>query len=412
MALRNCVFGVLICCCLVGSCTANTYAEPYSCYVDVCNEGSDAQFCDEVIRHCRLCDEVRDDCFSRLQTCNCSQFCSEHKLRLDIEKLRVGGCQVPSPPQHGRYTVNTTTVPLGATLAVVCEAEYTVRNEHPMRCSNFSTWTGRPTTCEVWGCQVPSPPEHGRYTVNTITVPLGATLTVICDAEYTVRNEHPMRCSNFSTWTGCPTTCEGSQTDWQTRALIAVVVILCISLVMNITCLVQKYRNKCLFKREKKRSQANNEHQPLMGRNKIESQTDINTALPSAPPMQYGIDVEGSLNNGNCRHDTNTATNPDKGHISYTCINSEDETSGIKNSSNASDGKMLFQIYVITGTPEPTNQSPKEPDGVAKQPDNFSVADQPDSKIITKSMGGSIPDASPKGPVVQPEGEGLGSWDP
>ncbi|XP_052247948.1 uncharacterized protein LOC127856020 isoform X2 [Dreissena polymorpha] len=352
MALRNCVFGVLICCCLVGSCTANTYAEPYSCYVDVCNEGSDAQFCDEVIRHCRLCDEVRDDCFSRLQTCNCSQFCSEHKLRLDIEKLRV------------------------------------------------------------WGCQVPSPPEHGRYTVNTITVPLGATLTVICDAEYTVRNEHPMRCSNFSTWTGCPTTCEGSQTDWQTRALIAVVVILCISLVMNITCLVQKYRNKCLFKREKKRSQANNEHQPLMGRNKIESQTDINTALPSAPPMQYGIDVEGSLNNGNCRHDTNTATNPDKGHISYTCINSEDETSGIKNSSNASDGKMLFQIYVITGTPEPTNQSPKEPDGVAKQPDNFSVADQPDSKIITKSMGGSIPDASPKGPVVQPEGEGLGSWDP
>ncbi|KAH3719010.1 hypothetical protein DPMN_061838 [Dreissena polymorpha] len=70
------VLGVLIWCWSVGIYMANRYAEPYSCYGDVCNEGSDAQFCDVVLG---------------------TVFCSEHKLRQDIEKIRVGECQSGPP---------------------------------------------------------------------------------------------------------------------------------------------------------------------------------------------------------------------------------------------------------------------------------------------------------------------------
>ncbi|KAH3718962.1 hypothetical protein DPMN_061790 [Dreissena polymorpha] len=385
MDAKKCVLGVLIWCWSVGIYMANRYAEPYSCYGDVCNEGSDAQFCDVVLGYCRTCDEVKDDCFSRLQTCNCSQFCSEHKLRQDIEKIRVGECQVPSPPEHGRYNVNTTRLPFGATLSVLCEAGYIVRNELPMRCGDFSTWTESPQTCE------------------------------------------------------------GSQTDWNTSALFLLGGILFMSILINIICLVQKNRGICTFKRKKDKSRAGNELQPLVDQNQIASQAETNhhthsqMTLPSAPPIHTGIDVEG-----NCINDkNNSAIDLDKGHLSNTPIHSIEETNGIKSSAHASDSnwpheftskypnyqehdtkltpptsldhqncKTNVSVVVIMETPETTNKSLKKPNGAAKQPDNLShdVSDQTDSKYITKSMGGSIPDASTKGPVTQPVDEGFGSW--
>ncbi|XP_052258616.1 uncharacterized protein LOC127863256 isoform X3 [Dreissena polymorpha] len=125
---------VFICCLWVGS-WANKYSEPYSCYSDVCNIDDDAQFCDGTYMICRQCNVVREDCFTRLHVCNCSQFCT------------VEGCVLPPSPEHGRYNVNTTRVPIGVKLEVTCIAGYTVRDDNPMTCSNFSVWTGSLPSC-------------------------------------------------------------------------------------------------------------------------------------------------------------------------------------------------------------------------------------------------------------------------
>ncbi|XP_052247355.1 uncharacterized protein LOC127855654 [Dreissena polymorpha] len=146
MALKYCLCSFFICCLWVGSSWTNKYSEPYSCYGDVCNLDHDAQFCDGDYMLCRQCNVVREDCFTGLHVCNCSQFCT--KYRRDIEERRaVEGCVLPPPPVHGHYNVNTTRVPIGVKLEVTCAAGYTVRDDNPITCSNLSIWTGSLPFC-------------------------------------------------------------------------------------------------------------------------------------------------------------------------------------------------------------------------------------------------------------------------
>ncbi|KAH3714927.1 hypothetical protein DPMN_057629 [Dreissena polymorpha] len=67
---------------------ASVYSDPFSCYADICNDNAEAQFCDVVARKCRQCSDVRDDCFTRLQTLNCTQFCYDVRCNSDREKIR------------------------------------------------------------------------------------------------------------------------------------------------------------------------------------------------------------------------------------------------------------------------------------------------------------------------------------
>ncbi|XP_052248833.1 sushi, von Willebrand factor type A, EGF and pentraxin domain-containing protein 1-like isoform X2 [Dreissena polymorpha] len=129
--------------------SGNHFPKPYSCYGDVCNANSSAEFCDVVYRLCRPCEDVKNDCFSRMMTYNCTEFCYERRYLLDTEQLRVSGCMVPSAPEHGSYDVDTTHVAYQTPLKVTCDKGYSLKNEDQYTCSNFSVWTGCFPVCEA-----------------------------------------------------------------------------------------------------------------------------------------------------------------------------------------------------------------------------------------------------------------------
>ncbi|KAH3714955.1 uncharacterized protein LOC127855855 isoform X1 [Dreissena polymorpha] len=134
---------------LFGYCFCNLYAVPYSCYADVCNADTSAQFCDVIYRRCRRCEDVRTDCFSRMMTYNCTDYCYDMKHGHDMEQLRVSGCNTPSPPEHGRYHVNTIRVSYNTTLMVTCDTGYSLLDGDQYICNNFSMWTGTRPFCKV-----------------------------------------------------------------------------------------------------------------------------------------------------------------------------------------------------------------------------------------------------------------------
>ncbi|XP_052258585.1 uncharacterized protein LOC127863239 isoform X2 [Dreissena polymorpha] len=137
-------------------CFRYLYAVPYSCYADVCNVDTSAQFCDVVYRRCRRCEDVRTDCFSRMMTYNCTSYCYDMKHRHDMEQLRVSGCNTPSPPEHVRYHVNTTRVSFNTTLVASCDTGYSLLDGDQYICNNFSVWTGTRPICEETGSSVPT----------------------------------------------------------------------------------------------------------------------------------------------------------------------------------------------------------------------------------------------------------------
>ncbi|XP_052248060.1 E-selectin-like isoform X2 [Dreissena polymorpha] len=187
---------------------ASEYSDPFSCYADICNVKAEAQFCDVVARKCRQCSDVRDDCFTRLQTLNCTQFCYDVRFNSDREKIRVAGCDVPSTPRNGHYQVNTARrVAYNTTLDVNCDIGYALVQTEALKCSNYSMWSGSKPKCEVVGCPIPNPPEHGRYTVNLSHIPINGTLEFICDLDYTPGNNMPLQCGHNSQWSAQQPVC-------------------------------------------------------------------------------------------------------------------------------------------------------------------------------------------------------------
>ncbi|XP_052258568.1 uncharacterized protein LOC127863226 isoform X2 [Dreissena polymorpha] len=143
--LRICAVWIVLCFALT---QANNYSDPYGCYGDVCNYESPAQFCDIVLRHCRRCDEIQTDCFTRQQTFNCTEFCYETRYKQAVKELRVAGCQVPPPPEHGQFKDTRNHVPFNDTLTVICGSGYTPLYDDPIICGEFSTWSGPLPICE------------------------------------------------------------------------------------------------------------------------------------------------------------------------------------------------------------------------------------------------------------------------
>ncbi|KAH3692790.1 hypothetical protein DPMN_194542 [Dreissena polymorpha] len=128
---------------------ANNYSEPYICYGDVCNSESPAQFCDVVYRHCRRCDDIRGDCFTRHQTFNCTEYCYEIRYKEEVEKLRVAGCTILSPPNNGHLDDHRTHVPFNDTLKFTCNDGYVPTYIDLVRCGEFSMWSGPLPKCEI-----------------------------------------------------------------------------------------------------------------------------------------------------------------------------------------------------------------------------------------------------------------------
>ncbi|XP_052248660.1 uncharacterized protein LOC127856483 isoform X2 [Dreissena polymorpha] len=113
-----------------------TTSEPYTCYGDICNVSGKYQYCDVTYKLCRYCADVQDDCFTRLQSYNCTSYCY------------VSDCTVPHVPENGRYDVKSSQVPFGFKLNVICDDGYTLSVSEPMRCGNFSTWFGLKPLCQ------------------------------------------------------------------------------------------------------------------------------------------------------------------------------------------------------------------------------------------------------------------------
>ncbi|XP_052248829.1 uncharacterized protein LOC127856571 isoform X3 [Dreissena polymorpha] len=126
---------------------ANNYSEPYICYGDVCNSESPAQFCDVVYRHCRRCDDIRGDCFTRHQTFNCTEYCYEIRYKEEVEKLR--GCTILSPQNNGHLDDHRTHVPFNDTLKFTCNDGYVPTFIDLVRCGEFSMWSGPLPKCEI-----------------------------------------------------------------------------------------------------------------------------------------------------------------------------------------------------------------------------------------------------------------------
>ncbi|KAH3719120.1 hypothetical protein DPMN_061951 [Dreissena polymorpha] len=82
---------------------------PFQCFADVCNANEQQEFCDtaDVIRRCRQCSDVRQDCFTSKQEANCSEYCYEYRHHQDLEIQRVKGCTLPSPPKKMVVSVGT-----------------------------------------------------------------------------------------------------------------------------------------------------------------------------------------------------------------------------------------------------------------------------------------------------------------
>ncbi|KAH3714946.1 hypothetical protein DPMN_057649 [Dreissena polymorpha] len=132
----------------LGRIQANNYSDPYICYGDVCNSESPAQFCDVVYMHCRRCDDIRGDCFTRHQTFNCTEYCYEIRYKEEVEKLRVAGCELLPPPNNGHLNENRTHVPFNYTLTFTCNDGYVPLYIYPVRCGEFAIWIGPPPKCE------------------------------------------------------------------------------------------------------------------------------------------------------------------------------------------------------------------------------------------------------------------------
>ncbi|KAH3692770.1 uncharacterized protein LOC127863227 [Dreissena polymorpha] len=146
---------------------ASEHTDPFSCFADICNVNAEAQFCDVVARKCRQCSDVRDDCFTRLQTINCTQFCYDARFNSDREKIRVAGCDVPSTPKNGHYKVNSTRVAYNANMDVTCDIGYALVQTEALKCSNYSMWSGSIPKC-----------EGSLNTFLTLTLVMGVFLTV------------------------------------------------------------------------------------------------------------------------------------------------------------------------------------------------------------------------------------------
>ncbi|KAH3714948.1 uncharacterized protein LOC127856483 isoform X1 [Dreissena polymorpha] len=125
-----------------------TTSEPYTCYGDICNVSGKYQYCDVTYKLCRYCADVQDDCFTRLQSYNCTSYCYERRRNQDLERSRVSDCTVPHVPENGRYDVKSSQVPFGFKLNVICDDGYTLSVSEPMRCGNFSTWFGLKPLCQ------------------------------------------------------------------------------------------------------------------------------------------------------------------------------------------------------------------------------------------------------------------------
>ncbi|XP_052247699.1 uncharacterized protein LOC127855855 isoform X2 [Dreissena polymorpha] len=171
---------------LFGYCFCNLYAVPYSCYADVCNADTSAQFCDVIYRRCRRCEDVRTDCFSRMMTYNCTDYCYDMKHGHDMEQLRVSGCNTPSPPEHGRYHVNTIRVSYNTTLMVTCDTGYSLLDGDQYICNNFSMWTGTRPFCKDSNCDqnlISTDPPHQKGDIAT-NIPQSTEQTMF------IRNSH------------------------------------------------------------------------------------------------------------------------------------------------------------------------------------------------------------------------------
>ncbi|KAH3692756.1 uncharacterized protein LOC127863256 isoform X2 [Dreissena polymorpha] len=365
MAVKTCFCSVFICCLWVGS-WANKYSEPYSCYSDVCNIDDDAQFCDGTYMICRQCNVVREDCFTRLHVCNCSQFCT------------VEGCVLPPSPEHGRYNVNTTRVPIGVKLEVTCIAGYTVRDDNPMTCSNFSVWTGSLPSC--------SESNIDRNIILIITFGAGLVISLVINLIFAHR-------------------CHKMQMKKR-----------------------QAYNVKQSYNQEEPHIVEHTRDAEQCG---IGYKSETKRLLPSAPDERK-IDVE---DNSKTEHDPNerhppmtsyqhedgTRGNMGKSDMNYipdgtshaenNTLNGGMQNEGCSFSQTVGHGQNVSVVLNLTnGTPPAaTNIIAKQENLSAQQHDKYPIPETQigDAQYLVKTMGPTMqPDVSTTGPVVQPEDVG------
>ncbi|KAH3692787.1 hypothetical protein DPMN_194539 [Dreissena polymorpha] len=106
-------------------------------------------------------------------------------------------------------------------------------------------WSGSKPKCEVAGCPIPNPPEHGRHTVNHSHIPINDTLEFICDLEYTPGDSMPLKCGNNLQWSAPQPVCisKGSLNAFLTLTYV-IGVFLIVSVAVNILLFIKIKRSK------------------------------------------------------------------------------------------------------------------------------------------------------------------------
>ncbi|XP_052248061.1 L-selectin-like isoform X3 [Dreissena polymorpha] len=169
------------------------------------------------------------------------------RFNSDREKIRVAGCDVPSTPRNGHYQVNTARrVAYNTTLDVNCDIGYALVQTEALKCSNYSMWSGSKPKCEVVGCPIPNPPEHGRYTVNLSHIPINGTLEFICDLDYTPGNNMPLQCGHNSQWSAQQPVCisKGSLNTLTLSLVMGVFLILSVAVNILLFIKIKRYKGR------------------------------------------------------------------------------------------------------------------------------------------------------------------------
>ncbi|XP_052807815.1 uncharacterized protein LOC128236749 isoform X2 [Mya arenaria] len=118
------------------------------CYTDIC---STEKFCDDGVRHCRLCDDIRDDCMKTSLPADCMSWCIGYLTNKGVESIiqrnKVADCPDLGPLDHGNY-LNVSNYRHGTNVKFTCDEGYRLVGMNTSTCGDFKTWSTPVPVCE------------------------------------------------------------------------------------------------------------------------------------------------------------------------------------------------------------------------------------------------------------------------
>ncbi|XP_052779490.1 P-selectin-like isoform X2 [Mya arenaria] len=177
------------------------------CYVDFCSTG---QFCDDGMRCCRLCNDIRGDCMDGSLPVECRSWCVDYLTNKRVESIeerkKVADCPDLGPLEHGNYTY-ASNYRHGTTVTFTCDEGHRLFGASTSTCGDFKTWSAPLPVCEVTDCPDLGPLKHGNYTYAS-NYRHGTTITFTCDEGYRPFGANTSTCGDFKTWSAPLPVCE------------------------------------------------------------------------------------------------------------------------------------------------------------------------------------------------------------